>query len=57
MGHRLDALTRRHGLTVFKLLNALGKFFDTVLPPPEERKHVKTAIGAARAEQQRTRAK
>jgi rubrerythrin len=24
-----------------------------VLPPPEERKHVKTAIGAARAEQQR----
>jgi rubrerythrin len=26
-----------------------------VLPPPEERKHVKTAIGAARAEQQRAR--
>jgi len=25
-----------------------------VLPPPEERKHVKTAIGAARAEQART---
>jgi hypothetical protein len=24
-----------------------------VLPPPEERKHVKTAIGAARAEQER----
>jgi hypothetical protein len=23
-----------------------------VLPPPEERKHVTTAIGAARAEQQ-----
>ena len=28
-----------------------------VLPPPEERKHVKTAIGAARAEQQRTRSR
>jgi len=26
-----------------------------VLPPPEERKHVKTAIGAARAEQSRTK--
>jgi hypothetical protein len=26
-----------------------------VLPPPEERKDVKTAIGAARAEQQRTK--
>jgi len=25
------------------------------LPPPEERKHVKTAIGAARAEQARAR--
>jgi hypothetical protein len=24
-----------------------------VLPPPEEKKHVKTAIGAARAEQAR----
>jgi len=24
-----------------------------VLPPPEEKKHVKTAIGAARAEQSR----
>ena len=23
---------------------------DAVLPPPEERRHVKTAIGAARAE-------
>ena len=32
-------------------LQALGK--KAVLPPPEERKHVKTAIGAARAEQQR----
>jgi len=34
-------------------IEALG--MKAVLPPPEERKHVKTAIGAARAEQQRTR--
>jgi len=26
-----------------------------VLPPPEERKQVKTAIGAARAEQERSK--
>ena len=32
-------------------LQALG--LKAQLPPPEERKHVKTAIGAARAEQQR----
>ena len=32
-------------------LEALG--MKAVLPPPEERKHVKTAIGAARAEQER----
>jgi len=32
-------------------MQALG--FKAVLPPPEERKHVKTAIGAARAEQSR----
>lgn len=32
-------------------MKALG--LKSVLPPPEERKHVKTAIGAARAEQQR----
>jgi len=32
-------------------LQALG--MKAVLPPPEERKHVKTAIGAARAEQSR----
>jgi hypothetical protein len=32
-------------------IKALG--MKAVLPPPEERKHVKTAIGAARAEQQR----
>jgi rubrerythrin len=32
-------------------LDALG--VRAVLPPPEERKHVKTAIGAARAEQAR----
>lgn len=30
-------------------LQALG--FKAILPPPEERQHVKTAIGAARAEQ------
>jgi len=29
--------------------------FRAVLPPPEERKHVKTAIGAARARQQRAK--
>ena len=34
-------------------IQSLG--LNAVLPPPEERKHVKTAIGAARAEQQRTR--
>ena len=34
-------------------LEALG--LKAVLPPPEERKHVKTAIGAARAEQERTK--
>ena len=32
-------------------MNSLG--LDAVLPPPEEQKHVKTAIGAARAEQAR----
>jgi rubrerythrin len=32
-------------------IESLG--MKAVLPPPEERKHVKTAIGAARAEQQR----
>jgi len=32
-------------------IEALG--MKAVLPPPEERKHVKTAIGAARAEQER----
>jgi hypothetical protein len=32
-------------------LQSLG--IKAVLPPPEERKHVKTAIGAARAEQTR----
>jgi len=34
-------------------LESLG--LKAVLPPPEERKHVKTAIGAARAEQERSR--
>jgi rubrerythrin len=34
-------------------LDGLG--LKAVLPPPEERKHVKTAIGAARAEQERGR--
>jgi rubrerythrin len=33
-------------------IDSLG--MKAVLPPPEERKHVKTAIGAARAEQERT---
>jgi rubrerythrin len=32
-------------------IDSLG--LKAVLPPPEERKHVKTAIGAARAEQER----
>jgi len=34
-------------------LEALG--LKAVLPPPEERKHVKTAIGAAKAEQARSK--
>jgi hypothetical protein len=34
-------------------LEGLG--LKAVLPPPEERKHVKTAIGAARAEQERSK--
>ncbi len=34
-------------------LDALG--MKAVLPPPEEKKHVKTAIGAARAEQSRSK--
>jgi rubrerythrin len=34
-------------------LQSLG--MRAVLPPPEERKHVKTAIGAARAEQERSK--
>ena len=34
-------------------LEALG--IKAVLPPPEEKKHVKTAIGAARAEQSRSK--
>ena len=34
-------------------IESLG--MKAVLPPPEERKHVKTAIGAARAEQERTK--
>jgi hypothetical protein len=34
-------------------LEALG--LKAVLPPPEEKKHVKTAIGAARAEQSRSK--
>jgi hypothetical protein len=34
-------------------LESLG--MKAVLPPPEERKHVKTAMGAARAEQSRKR--
>ena len=34
-------------------IESLG--LKAVLPPPEERKHVKTAIGAARAEQERSK--
>lgn len=34
-------------------LSLEGLGLKAVLPPPEERKHVKTAIGAARAEQER----
>jgi rubrerythrin len=34
-------------------MESLG--MKAVLPPPEEKKHVKTAIGAARAEQERTK--
>ena len=34
-------------------MKALG--LKAVLPPPEEKKHVKTTIGAARAEQARTK--
>jgi predicted pyridoxine 5'-phosphate oxidase superfamily flavin-nucleotide-binding protein len=38
---------------------AIGLFFvmPAVLPPPEEQKDVKTAIGAARAKQERSRMK
>jgi len=36
-------------------LEALG--MKAVLPPPEEKKHVKTAIGAARAEQSRSKSR
>jgi rubrerythrin len=39
--------------TTLRLDPPLG--MKAVLPPPEERKHVKTAIGAARAEQTRTK--
>jgi hypothetical protein len=34
-------------------LQSLG--LKAVLPPPEERKHVQTAIGAARAQAERTK--
>jgi hypothetical protein len=36
-------------------IESLG--MKAVLPPPEERKHVKTAIGAARAEQESERSR
>jgi len=36
-------------------LSLEGLGLKAVLPPPEEKKHVKTAIGAARAEQSRTK--
>ena len=38
-------------------LSLQGLGLKAVLPPPEERKHVKTAIGAARAEHSRTKSR
>jgi rubrerythrin len=46
-----EHLYHSRGWTRELWMEALG--LKAVLPPPEERKHVKTAIGAARAEQQR----
>lgn len=46
-----EHLYHSRGWTRELWLESLG--LKAVLPPPEERKHVKTAIGAARAEQER----
>jgi hypothetical protein len=46
-----EHLYHTRGWTRELWMEALG--LKAVLPPPEERKHVKTAIGAARAEQER----
>jgi rubrerythrin len=46
-----EHLYHTRGWTRELWMEALG--MKAVLPPPEERKHVKTAIGAARAEQER----
>jgi ferritin-like metal-binding protein YciE len=46
-----EHLYHSRGWTRELWMEALG--LKAVLPPPEERKHVKTAIGAARAEQER----
>jgi rubrerythrin len=46
-----EHLYHTRGWTRELWMESLG--LKAVLPPPEERKHVKTAIGAARAEQER----
>ena len=46
-----EHLYHSRGWTRELWMESLG--LKAVLPPPEERKHVKTAIGAARAEQER----
>jgi rubrerythrin len=46
-----EHLYHTRGWTRELWMQALG--LKAVLPPPEERKHVKTAIGAARAQQER----
>jgi rubrerythrin len=48
-----EHLYHTRGWTRELWMEALG--LKAVLPPPEERKHVKTAIGAARAEQERSK--
>jgi rubrerythrin len=48
-----EHLYHTRGWTRELWLESLG--LKAVLPPPEERKHVKTAIGAARAEQERSK--
>lgn len=48
-----EHLYHTRGWTRELWIESLG--MKAVLPPPEEKKHVKTAIGAARAEQERTK--